>query len=169
MELPSLAYVIDHYRRTIGLVLLLLIGIGAYGISQNTFDDQPKGVFRSDDDQFRLLEQIFRDFGSDENDIVVLVESPQLYSPAGLTSLNSLVKDLADIEGIERSLSVMDPKLGVLPTIPSSTVEIDAAKQRTKNHALVGGRLVSSDFESTIVLLTLSGQDLGIDVIDPIT
>ncbi|MCP3693295.1 MAG: hypothetical protein GY917_13935, partial [Planctomycetaceae bacterium] len=64
-------------RRRIGLAVLLVLfsGICVIGTGRLGFEDQPRGVFRTEDESFQELERVFQQFGTDELNCMLLVEN----------------------------------------------------------------------------------------------
>ena len=78
-------------RRTVVWIgLSLLTAVSFYGLAQIGFDDNPRGIIRSDESDFALMESVFRQFGSDENDCYVIVRADDLFSPDALDEVGVL-------------------------------------------------------------------------------
>ncbi|MGC3966587.1 MAG: hypothetical protein QM775_04215 [Pirellulales bacterium] len=71
----------NAHRRTVSITLIVVTAAALVGIARLQYDDIPRGTFRSDDAEFRRLEQTFHDFGADDGDAVFLAEADPLFAP----------------------------------------------------------------------------------------
>ncbi|MBX3422614.1 MAG: MMPL family transporter [Pirellulaceae bacterium] len=170
-------------------VLLVLLTMAAIiGVLRLEFDDVPRSVFRTDDIEFDRLEEVFRNFGSDDNDCILVVQpasarnhsgasSDDLFSPAAVTALRSLVGELKQLDGIDSVRSLTDvvtftPQGGVgslLPPEGTQDTEIyRAAVRQATEHPLVRGQLLSPDATTSLIIVRLADASLGISQIQPL-
>ena len=77
-------WIADHRRFVLGGVVVMTIAAGV-GLPRRRFDDRPRGVFKANDEAHALLEEVFADFGSDDNDCVLVVESQNLFTGAWIS------------------------------------------------------------------------------------
>ena len=80
--------------------------------------DLEKGV-DSLNREFERFEQVFRDFGSDDNDCVVVFEAPRVFDGATLALIRRIDAELTALEGVDDVASLADivvPGTGLLPT-----------------------------------------------------
>ncbi|MGD9647558.1 MAG: RND family transporter, partial [Pirellulales bacterium] len=164
------------HRRLVLLGVAVLSAVSLYGLTQLKFDDDPRNFFKTNDEQFRRLEQLFADFGSDDNDCVLVVEAPRIFDPATIAALDKLVTACREIEGVDQVLSLFDarrdgPGRTMLPLIPkpgSAPSAYDRAEQRAMNNPLAAGQIISEDGRTTLVVVRLAGQNLGLEEIAPV-
>ena len=171
----------ERHRFGLSLAIIAMSATCAVGVTQLGFEDQPRGVFRTNDASFRQLEEVFEQFGTDELNCMVLVESEDLFVPASLVALQSLVTDLQDVAGVADILSIADPRLLIAnplphPLLPDFSLlsaeaalrQSRAAREEALSHPLVAGRLLTSDARRTLVMVRLSGGELTIDDLQPV-
>ncbi|HAC91166.1 MAG TPA: hypothetical protein DCF63_11130, partial [Planctomycetaceae bacterium] len=86
--------------------------------------DVPRSVFRIDDENFDRLESVFRNFGSDDNDCLLVVQpasaravtdgqsdtstGDHLFTPSAVSALRRVITELKKLEGVESVRSLQD-------------------------------------------------------------
>lgn len=184
-----------RHRRVPAVALLLITLASLFGVARLEYDDLPRTLFRSDDADFALLEETSQQFGADDVDCVLLVESDDLFRPADIAALESLVAATRKVSGIGRVESLAEirafperrvPRLfsalsQALPTesysllpqrdeqgnLPSAEA-CEAARAAALAHPLVRGQLLSDDAQSTLVVAHLAHDNPRIEEIAPI-
>ncbi len=78
-------------RVLIALIAVVFSSLAGYGITFLEIDDTPRNLFAAQDDDFKQLERLFKDFGSDDNDCVVVLEGDSIYSPQGADAIRSII------------------------------------------------------------------------------
>ncbi|MEZ6070376.1 MAG: efflux RND transporter permease subunit [Pirellulales bacterium] len=159
---PAL-WIIDHRRLVGGLVVAITL-VATVGVSRLEFDDVPRSVFQSEDEGFRDLDALFAEFGNDDNQCLVVVESDELFSPVGIAALRRLTEGIAGIEGVERVRSMLDvvtfTPLGLpqplLPPEGAAAASYAAARQAALDHPLLAGQLLSDDGATTLVVASIT-------------
>ena len=63
------------------LVILAMTVLSVVGFQRFSFDNEARGLFRTNDSTFEELEQIFEQFRPDENDCLVAVSYTHLTLP----------------------------------------------------------------------------------------
>ena len=150
----------------------------AVGVSRLGFDDNPRAVFQTNEDDFRLMEEVFEQFGTDESNSFLIVQSDALFSRRSLIELRQLTDDMRKIGGVESAISLTSERLLVFDPFPRRlipadlTVATDSALQQAKQdalkHPLVAGQLVGAKGEYALVIVRLRGERLTISDIQPI-
>ena len=148
----------------------------AVGVAQLGFEDQPRGVFRTEDHSFRQLEEVFQQFGTDELNCMILVENEDLFTPQSIQKLQVLVKKLQDVDGVEEIVSIADPRLLMLTPVPHTLLppagarpkQCEQARREALTHPLVAGRLLTPDAGKTLLIVHLSGNELTIEDLQPV-
>lgn len=140
------------------------------------FDDNPRDVFRTDDSDFHFMEEVFAQFGPDENDCFVVVQAEQLFSAPSISDLRNLSAEIADVDGVTSVLSFADPRLVVFdplprPLLPNPQRMTDAALRRAESdalaHPLVSGLLLSEDARYALLMVRMRRDELTIDEMQP--
>lgn len=154
-----------------GVSLLAILGL-----TRLEFDDVARGIFRSDDADFSLLEEVYEDFGSDDNDCVVVLEAPDFFRPDAAQDLRRLSNAIEEVEGIEAVLGLpkvltFDDGLLPQPLLPVGNGDpqlFDQAREAARTNPLVQGHLLSADGSTTVLLIRLAGGSLGVTQIEPV-
>ncbi|MBX9792434.1 MAG: MMPL family transporter [Pirellulales bacterium] len=167
---------VTGHRRLVLLAVAVLSAISLFGLTRLKFDDDPRNFFKTNDEQFRRLETLFADFGSDDNDCVLVVEAPRIFDPASIAALDKLVSQCRQIKGVDQVLSLFDarrdgPGRTMLPLVPkpgSPQDAYDRAEQRAMKNPLAAGQIISRNGQTTLVVVRLAGQNLGLEEIAPV-
>lgn len=176
-----------RHRALVALVVVLYTVAAAVGNARLGFDDVPRSVFRTEDDDFVELEKVFEDFGSDDNDCVIVIEpaagadgtaTGDLFTPERIAALRATVDRLKELEGVSevRSLSdvvVVDPAAtGARSLLPSagetSPAAFAKARQAALEHPLIVGQVLSPDARTALAIARLAGNSLSIREIEPL-
>lgn len=158
------------------VVVGLLVVLGA-GLPKVEFDDEPRDILRSDSEDFALLEEIWEQFGADDNETPIVLDGGSLFTVEGIATLERLVEELRGVEGVVRVTSVagLFDFQGVIPRrlLPSSTAfaELDEVgrarvRERVLQNPLVKDSLVSSDGN---LCLLVAHIDESVTKIEPLT
>jgi len=161
-----------RHRAWVGAVAALVSLVALLGASRTAIDDVPSSIFRSDDEHFARLEQVFEEFGTDDCDCLVVVEGEGLLEPAGVALLRAVDARLSALEGVAEVWSVDDLLVveGLLPRplLPGPDAgpeDYAAAAQRVHAHPLAGDLLVAPDEAAAVVVARLGGTHLPISVL----
>jgi predicted RND superfamily exporter protein len=195
MFFRQLADRFTRHRGGLAAALVLITAASLLGVARLEYDDLPRTLFRSDDADFALLEETSQQFGADDVDCVLLVESDDLFRPADVLALESLVAATKRVPGIGRveslaairafpqrhvprffsalSQAVPTESYSLLPQRddsgnPPSREACDAARTAALAHPLVRGQLLSDDAQSTLVVAHLTLDNPRIEQIAPI-
>ncbi|MEX1025830.1 MAG: MMPL family transporter [Planctomycetota bacterium] len=157
------AHFFHAHPRWVAAFVVVALGVFGVGLTRLAFDDEPRGILRSDAPEFALLEEVWRDFGADDNEALVVLDGGPVLSVDGLRALERLVRDLRGIDGVERvsSIASLVEFRGLVPRplVPAAEAfgalteaERDALAERVAAHPLVAGRLVSGDGETALIV-----------------
>lgn len=178
MDFKTLADLFLRYRGVVAVAVGIATITAVYGISQLGFDDNPRAVFRTDDEDFRLMEEVFEQFGTDENNSFLIVQSDAIFSRRSLTELRRLTNDVRKIGGVESAFSLISERLLIFDPFPrrlipadlvaATDLALERASQDALEHPLVAGQLVDEQGEYALVIVRLRGDGLTISDIQPI-
>lgn len=156
-------------------IALALSIAAALGISRVRFSESPRALFRSGDAAFEELERLYADFGSDDADCIVLLESPDVLNNATCALIRELDATLATVDGIATVTSIADLSLlgsllprPLLPREGADSAARDTARSALRSHPLGTDQLVDPTFRSTILLVQLQDGDLTVAQMTPI-
>ena len=155
-------------------IALALCALALWGLRGVQFSESPRELFRSGDEAFTELERLYEDFGADDRDCVVLIESEDLLSASNCALLRELDASLAGLDGVEEVTSIADlvVRSGLLPKPllpgPGSTAEDRAAARAAiEAHPLGVDQLVDPELRSTVLLVKLFSGELTVETMNP--
>ena len=104
----------------VSCVVLVLLCIGAFfGVQRIKIDDSLSQLFRSDTPQYRQYEEVTKRFPSNEYDVLVVVEGPNLLARDSIEKLLDFVTDVQLIDGTRGLISLFSarkaPENGKIP------------------------------------------------------
>ena len=155
-------------------VALSLCGLAIWGLSDVQFSESPRELFRSGDETFSELERLYEDFGADDRDCVVLIESEDILSEANCALVRELDESLAGLDGVEEVTSIADlvvrrgllPK-SILPPPGASAEEREEARATIEAHPFGSDQLIDPEFRSTVLFVKLYSGELTVETMNP--
>lgn len=189
-----LAELFDAHRAKLALAVGLATIAAIVGLSRLQFDDIPRLTFRSHDAEFTLLEQVFRQFGADDVDCVLLVQGDDLFKPENVVALHRLIDEVGAVPGVDEVHSLADVKIfprrnvpralvalsravppepySLLPAmqddVPPTIEACEAARAKALKHPLAAGQLISDDSRATLVVAKLADDNVAVAQFGPV-
>ncbi len=127
----------------------------------------PAAVVESNDLQERAIEAELPDVDrfSLGGDVILAVQSDQLFTSSGAAALRKVTDVLESTDYISRvvwmdrvpMLNIFGLPEPVFPHAAASPQQYAAAKQKALDHPFIGGQLLSSDGNTTLVMLSIDG------------
>jgi predicted RND superfamily exporter protein len=156
-------------RVLIALIAVVFSSLAGYGITFLEIDDTPRNLFAAQDDDFRQLERLFQDFGSDDNDCVVVLEGDHIYSPAGANAIRKIIAGIRDQKARDLGLisvqSVAD--IGLLPPEGAAPDVFERQRAESLRHPLVAGQLLSRDGKTMLIFARIRSDYDVIKKVEP--
>ena len=174
-RLGSFAEALVRYRVVIlvGAVLLLL-GSGAASAAWLRIDFTPQRIFESQGDEFAYLELVQKEFGHEDDLLLVHVHVPDgVLTPAGVDLLRRLherLQAVPSIEGVDDLTTAWAVRRGRGPT-PLLGPDADLAEVSSTALAdpLLAGRFLSRDGRAALVVAHVEeGRDRYDDLAPPV-
>jgi len=170
--------VVLGHPKTVILCVLVAVGFFALGARGFRLDASAETLVLENDEDLRYSRLISSRYG--QQDFLVLTYTPgdDLFSPETLATLARLRDDLRYIESVSSVLSILDIPLlespplslkeltGDLPTFESPTLDRNLAKSELRQSPLYQNLLVSSDLQTTALLVYLSDDDVYRDLLE---
>ncbi|MEE8468811.1 MAG: MMPL family transporter [Planctomycetota bacterium] len=167
-----LARLFVTHRAWVGVACAVFSLLALFGASRLQIDDVPSSLFRSEDEAYALLEEVFRDFGTDDTDCLVVLEAEQMVSPEGTAVIRALDRRLGEIPEVETfsmaDVLVFDGALLPRPLLPFADGQpeaFDRARELAQAHPLVGDQLLSKDGRMALMVARVGGADVPISVL----
>ena len=165
-----------RHRPIVAAFVVIMTTLAAFGLRGLEFDDVARGIFESDDEEHARLAAFYDEFGSDDNDALVVLEADDWFEPQNANLLRGAVEAIRGLEGIESVFGLPDVPVfdaGLLPRslVPAAGADpavFAMARERALEHPLVAGRLLSADGRTTLIVARLAGGALGIEDIEPV-
>lgn len=145
--------------------------LAGWGLSRIEFDDNFRNLFASDSVAFTNYLESIDQFGSDENDVIVLLESDDLWNETALRSLYHLHLRLAELAPVENVISIYSARKAkrigrYFPALLSpdrlAPEERRQELELLKAHPLVIGQLLNSQGSATLMIVRLAGDELPV-------
>jgi predicted RND superfamily exporter protein len=146
------------------LVFVIVTAAAFVGLQRLSIDDSLSQLFRADTPEFKLFEQVSRDFPSSEYDVLVVVEGKSLLARESIDKLRNLVTDLQLVDGAKGIISLFSARqpaeAGGIPAplfpeeLPQGA-EYDELVKRVMGNELIRGKLLAEDGSLALVVLSL--------------
>jgi hydrophobe/amphiphile efflux-3 (HAE3) family protein len=163
-----LVEMLSRRRRAVGLVLIVVTGIAAFGAARLDFDFSPQIMFAGHGDMYEFSERLKQRFGYEDTLVLVVLEatgSADVLSPVALDWQARLGQRLSQVAHVERVLGLGNLKfprvrlLGqnrvvMLPLIERWPVDAEGAervREMIGQQPLVRETLLSPDYRAAMV------------------
>ncbi|MEM7601204.1 MAG: MMPL family transporter, partial [Verrucomicrobiota bacterium] len=160
----------SFFARRRGIIsggVVLLTVLSAIGLTRLKFDEEPSNLFRSSGSDFQRLEDFYRSFGPDDNELIFLIERENLFTGEVSTALSNLVGYAESLPAIERVISLSPPDLPSPPKpyhFPRAGASVDQfieAEKAARKHPLTAGRLIDRSGQAMIVAVVIKEKAAG--------
>lgn len=160
-----LADAILRFRRVLYVLGTLATVVALAGMTRLKLDDHPRELFQRRNADTALLRQIHHHFGSDDNDVVLIVRGDHLFSRESLTALDTIVRQAEQVDGVEFVYSIFDIRrqgvpIPLIPPLDAPPERFAFAERLAAEHPMVAGHLVSEDGSTMLALVRLAGDSL---------
>ena len=160
-------------RRPLAIALAFAAIAAGWGASSVEFDEQPRDVFARRGPAYQRLEQLFRDFGPDDNDVLIVIDAQELFTAESLSTLRLLADKLRNLDGVESLFSIFDVRrrgsrlIPLIPSLDSDSERFVVARDRALRHPIVAGHMLTEDARSMTMVLRLAGESLSVAQLEP--
>ena len=160
-------------KLSLALALILCAFLCAFA-PKLAIDASTQTLLLENDKDLELWRDITKRYEIPNTLVIAYTPNSDLLSESSISTLAALSKDLAQIKGVKSVFSMLDAPLllssglkfsdllGTIPTLKDSNASKEAIKAEFLNSPFYKNSLVSSDFKTTALLLTLepnSGYD----------
>ena len=138
--------------------------MAAVGVARLRFNDDYRAIFRADSPEFLLLEQMSRNFGSDDTDVFVLLRGADVIETGFLRRLRAIHDRCLRIEGVASVYSILSlPALAKLEARgDDGATAIREQRPALLHHPLLKDKLLSADGRATILVVGLEPDELDV-------
>ncbi|MCH7702673.1 MAG: MMPL family transporter [Planctomycetes bacterium] len=174
--MQPLADLLARKRWILALTVAAVSGLALVGVTRLRVDDVPRNLFRTDNDEFAQLEQLYRDFGADDNDCMLVVVADELFAPPAVAALREMVAHARAIEGVRAVYSLVDtivfeagqPPRSLLPPVSAPPEEYARARREALDHPVLAGQLIAPDGRTMLVIVRLDEARIAISDMAPV-
>ena len=160
--MPLIDAIFRYRRWVLGVIALGFVGaiLGVSGLQANF---SPQLLFESGSSDYVDLDRITDTFGHDDTVLIVLVESPELFSHANVYYMRELHDDLGEVEGVKAidDLTTMyvvrERSLFPTPLIPEENLDPVEVAKVAKSSPLIVDRMVSKNGRSALMFVHIDG------------
>lgn len=153
-----------------------LTALAVVGAMRLRFDDQPRRLFESDGPASDTLRQFFDDFGVDDAECLIVIQSDGLFEADAMRFVVAVASRARTIKGVGSVRSLFDVIVFNEAGVPRALIDaarldaaaLDAARSDALVHPLVAGLLLSDDATSTVIRVTLAGSIDEVPEIHPV-
>ena len=162
-------FMLDSWRLVSCLIVVGTL-IACLGLLRLSFDVSPNDVFLSDNATSKQLEQLYEDFGHEDNEIVIVLEGESLFDPEGLENLRKYrdqLDQLPGIQGVSSLFDLRDRKTGMLlvPKYPRPDFDLEKLKTQVTQHPIGKNQLVSQDGTMLVFVVRVVGNSLPLSTL----
>jgi predicted RND superfamily exporter protein len=158
-----------HRNRPTAVAIFVLVAtsLAIAGLPRLQFDDDPRSLIRVQNQELAELDAFHRDFGPDDQEIVLVIEGDDLFTPSAIHALRDLsaaLKELGDVEAVASLLDVRGRGGFPIKLIPSDHLtpsELERTKALALAHPLAVRQCLSADGRTTILTVQLRGADIS--------
>lgn len=153
-------------KLSLALALILCAFLCAF-VPKLAIDASTQTLLLENDKDLELWRDITKRYKIPNTLVIAYTPNSDLLSESSISTLAALSKDLAQIKGVKSVFSMLDAPLllssglkfsdllGTIPTLKDSNASKEAIKAEFLSSPFYKNSLVSSDFKSTALLLTL--------------
>ena len=156
-------------KLSLALALILCAFLSAF-VPKLAIDASTKTLLLENDKDLELWRDITKRYKIPNTLVIAYTPNSDLLSESSISTLAALSKDLAQIKGVKSVFSMLDAPLllssglkfsdllGTIPTLKDSNASKEAIKAEFLSSPFYKNSLVSSDFKTTALLLTLESN-----------
>ena len=153
-------------KLSLALALILCAFLCAF-VPKLAIDASTQTLLLENDKDLELWRDITKRYEIPNTLVIAYTPNSDLLSESSISTLAALSKDLAQIKGVKSVFSMLDAPLllssglkfsdllGIIPTLKDSNASKEAIKAEFLSSPFYKNSLVSSDFKTTALLLTL--------------
>jgi len=164
--IESYARLFAKDRRPIAFFVLVMSALAVLGLTRLEFDDEPRGIFASENAEYARLLELQANFGSDDNDVLFVCESDDWFDAPRVEVLRALASGAQELAGIQSVFW-----MGIVPVfepgrLPRSLLDKPDDRSLAQAHPLVHGQLLSGDGHVTLVVARIQEEIQKIEGIE---
>lgn len=159
-----LADTIGSHRRLAWALVVLATAAAIIGVTRLDYAEL-RDEARGKDSGYASLEELYREFGSEDLDCVLLVKGQDVFAPTAVAALRRLQAEIQGVDGVLEVYGLNDILVisdgiihSLLPEDSSDEAELEQARRAALKHPLVAGHLLSPDASVTLIIVRLDSN-----------
>lgn len=171
-------YILAHPLITL-LIFLLILAAASVHLNRFRLDASAESLVLENDQALAQYRTMNRHFATSDNFLVVTFKPDQpLFSPGGIQTLRNLRNELADLDAVSSTNSILNVPLLYSPdltldnvdselrSLDDDNVPLDTARQSLLNNPLYPNLLLSEDAGTTAIQVNLPTPDRYFDLLN---
>lgn len=157
-------------RGLLAVVISVVSVIALLGLARVRFDDGYRSIFRSDEPEYLLLDEFSRQFGSNDNDLLAVLDSPDLLRFADLEAIRGIHYSLLEVKGVQSVYSIFSlPRLAeLLQDGEPANDELAVQRAEILEETLIQDKLISRDGRTSLLLAYVGDPALPVAELKPL-
>lgn len=170
--LEKLGLVTLKYPRATLLVVAAVLAVFVYGNTRIGFSSDVREIFRSGSADFETLEEVGRLYPGSDRDVLIVLESENLFKPETLEALRNLHLDMSLAPSVTSTLSIFSARHppdangnaeALIPAELPPEENMEALRREVQQDPLVNGRLLSDDGKLALMAVSLDQNERSVD------
>lgn len=155
----------NHPLVAVSLVIGVTV-VALAGLPRLAFDDDPRAIIRATGPERERLDAYYADFGPDDQEIVLVIEGSDLFSPTAIAALHELSDAMRSEPDVESVFGLVDVRgrngfpLLLVPRDDLSPSRLASARAIALAHPLAVHQCLSTDARTTMVTIRLAGRNI---------
>lgn len=159
--LDRISLVALRHPRVVAVVMLIVLIVTGYGITQTSVDRDLRNMFRGDTDIYQTYAETADLYVDPENQALVLIEGADLGEPQNFSRLRDLHLDLSLLQGVGSVFSLFslraapDANGNTAPLVTDPSLGLDPALiAAIRAHPILGQNVLSEDGSALLFVVT---------------
>lgn len=161
------------HHQIVAALVVLITGLAVVGVLRVEFDDDPRAAFHVANAEFDGLETFYAEFGQDDQEVYLIVDGDDLFSPSSMRALQAAYRSVKKMPEVATVVSLFDVrKRGPIPLmlVPFDTTDperLARAKRDALSHPMAAGQFISADGKTTLFAARLAGENVAVSELGP--
>lgn len=150
----------------VAIFVLVVTALAIAGLPRLQFDDDPRSLIRVKNQELAELDAFHRDFGPDDQEIVLVIEG-DLFTPSAIHALQDLSTALKELNEVESVASLLDVRgrggfpIKLVPLDRLTPGQLERTKALALEHPMAVRQCLSADGRTTVMTVELRGSDIS--------
>ncbi len=169
--MDSLGKWILKFRFSLAIAVVATTCLALFSARWLEFDDQPQELFYRANAAAEQLQQLFDDFGPDDDQLVLVLDGKPLFVPESIRAIHRITHELKQLDCVEDVYGITQVRRKgsrVVPLLPPDPRPEDTAETEREalSNPLVVGQFLSRDAKMLLVLAQLKNPGAAMSEIE---